>query len=162
MFDGGGIQIYGTEPYPKGSIKKCLSTFLSSAQLGDYAAIMAYTPSFGTPRTSGMFECIRGSIRRVYRLATTLGYGPRFLHSTGQLHKGGANNGLFIQVTVDCPAVELPIPEAGYDFWTLKMAQAYGDLRALLDKGRRVIRIHISGQDIETKIEKLAEVFEQL
>lgn len=161
-FDGGGIQIYGTEPHPKGSIKKCLSTFLSSAQLGDYAAIMAYTPSFGTPRTAGMFECIRGSIRRVYRLATTLGYGPRFLHSTGQLHKGGANNGLFIQVTVDCSAVELPIPEAGYDFWTLKMAQAYGDLRALLDQGRRVIRIHISGQDIETKIEKLAEVFEQL
>ena len=95
-------------------------------------------------------------------MATTLGYGPRFLLSTGQLHKGGANNGLFIQVTVDCPAVELPIPEAGYDFWTLKMAQAYGDLRTLLDKGRRVIRIHISGQDIETKIEKLAEVFEQL
>lgn len=162
LFDDGGIQIYGTESHPKGSIKKCLSTFLSSAQLGDYTAIMAYTPSFGSFRVADLFERIRGSIRRVYRLATTLGYGPRFLHSTGQLHKGGANNGLFIQVTVDCPEEELPIPEADYDFWTLKMAQAYGDLRALLDKNRRVIRIHISGQDIETKIEKLTEVFEQL
>ena len=79
--------------------------------------------------------------------ATTLGFGPRFLHSTGQLHKGGANNGLFIQITSE-PEHFLPIPGQGMDFGTLERAQALGDLEALLSRGRRVIRVHLPRPEV--------------
>ena len=89
-------------------------------------------------------EEIRRRLRHVTRRAITLGYGPRFLHSTGQLHKGGANNGIFIQLTYDDP-VELAIPGASYSFSQLQAAQAAGDLEALQSKGRRALRLHIDG-----------------
>ena len=78
--------------------------------------------------------------------ATTLGFGPRFLHSTGQLHKGGANNGVFIQITQD-EKEDLAIPGMDYTFGTLAEAQAQGDLDALLARDRRAIRIHLGGED---------------
>ena len=89
--------------------------------------------------------------KRMYnRLATTLGYGPRFLHSTGQLHKGGANNGLFIQLTAD-DAEDLPIPGAPYTFSVLKQAQALGDMHSLVSKQRRVLRLHM-GKDVHAEL----------
>jgi transaldolase / glucose-6-phosphate isomerase len=87
-------------------------------------------------------EKIRIAIRKRTRLATTVGFGPRFLHSTGQLHKGGADNGLFLQITAE-PDQDLPIPGWGLTFGTLERAQALGDLEALLAQGRRVLRIHL-------------------
>jgi hypothetical protein len=81
-------------------------------------------------------------------VATTLGYGPRFLHSTGQLHKGGPNHGLFIQITSE-DEVDVPIPGEPYSFSILKRAQALGDLQSLQSKERRVIRVHLAKNTAE-------------
>jgi hypothetical protein len=100
-------------------------------------------------------------LRERYRIATTVGYGPRFLHSTGQLHKDDAGNGLFIQFTADDPQ-DAPIPDGAgsshstMTFGVLKMAQALGDRRALLDAGRRVIRFHL-GDDVIDGLRRLAK-----
>tara|TARA_B100000959_G_C14618001_1_gene474976 strand:- start:185 stop:514 length:330 start_codon:yes stop_codon:yes gene_type:complete len=91
---------------------------------------------------------------------TTLGYGPRFLHSTGQLHKGGANNGVFLQLTC-ADGVHLPIPGADYSFGVLKSAQAAGDMRALEKHGRRVLRCHCKSTVKEGLIE-LEGLFKQI
>ena len=119
-----------------------LAAFLNQARAGDYVALMAYlAPS---AENTAALQSLRVRLRDSLRLATTLGYGPRFLHSTGQLHKGGANNGLFIQITAD-DAQDLPIPGEPYSFSTLKQAQALGDLHSLDSKHRRVIRLHLKG-----------------
>jgi len=88
-----------------------------------------------------------------------LGYGPRFLHSTGQLHKGGPDRALFIQLTVDDPE-ELPIPGEAYGFSTLKQAQALGDLASLQSTGRRVVRIHL-GRDVAAGLRRLKALVEE-
>ncbi|HIG18660.1 MAG TPA: hypothetical protein EYQ31_15995, partial [Candidatus Handelsmanbacteria bacterium] len=97
-----------------------------------------------------MLTALRQHVRDGRRLATTTGYGPRFLHSTGQLHKGDAGHGLFLQITCD-DEVDLDIPDepgsttSAVSFGTLKAAQALGDRQALLDSGRQVLRLHIGG-----------------
>ena len=122
-------------------------------------ALQAYVQP--TDETTAALQALRGCLRDQLRLATTVGYGPRFLHSTGQLHKGDAGNGLFIQFTAD-DAREAPIPdEAGSPdssmaFGVLKMAQALGDKQALLDVGRRVIRFHL-GNDVTGELNRLKE-----
>ena len=93
------------------------------------------------------FQRMRIKIRDAKRVATTLGYGPRFLHSTGQLHKGGPNSGVFIQITSD-DAEDLPIPDEPYTFGVLKAAQALGDMKSLSSRDRRVIRVHL-GSDVQ-------------
>jgi transaldolase/glucose-6-phosphate isomerase len=152
------------EPAPMTS--QALTAFLSQAQLGDpsarsnrsYVALQAYLQP--APETSGALLDLRTRIRDKQRLATTVGYGPRFLHSTGQLHKGDKGNGLFIQFTSD-PLRDVAIPdEAGspassMTFGLLKMAQALGDKQALLDKGRCVIRFHL-GSDVVGGLRRLA------
>ncbi|HET8618527.1 MAG TPA: hypothetical protein VFM27_06190, partial [Acidimicrobiales bacterium] len=85
---------------------------------------------------------VRLGLRDRLRVATTVGLGPRFLHSTGQLHKGGPGTGVFVQVVGDDPE-DVPIPDAGYGFSTLKHAQADGDLVALADRGRRAGRVRM-------------------
>jgi transaldolase/glucose-6-phosphate isomerase len=89
---------------------------------------------------------LRERILKATGKATTLGFGPRFLHSTGQLHKGGANNGLFLQIT-QADTSDLEIPEVEYSFSVLARAQALGDLDALLSRDRRVIRINLPAGD---------------
>lgn len=89
-----------------------------------------------------ILQDIRFELLKRTRSATTLGYGPRFLHSTGQLHKGGPNKGLFLQF-VDEPPADLPVPETDYNFKVLIRAQALGDFRALMERGRRVLRINL-------------------
>jgi len=136
---------------------EALSDFLSLARPGAYIAIQAYlTP---TAETDAALQALRTRLRDRTRLATTVGYGPRFLHSTGQLHKGDAGNGLFIQFTAD-DLRDVPIPdEAGspdssVTFGVLKMAQALGDQQALLNAGRRVIRFHLKA-DVVAELELL-------
>ena len=124
---------------------------LSRAGPGDYLSIMAYLRQ--TPEVDRSLEDLRRRVMERYRIATTLGYGPRFLHSTGQLHKGGPNTGLFLQLTEDQPK-DLPIPGKPYSFGVLAEAQALGDLQALRDLGRRVARVHLSS-DAATAIGKL-------
>ena len=123
-------------------IDSALTDFLAEVRSGDYVALMAYvTPN---SENEAALQSLRVAIRDEHRVATTLGFGPRFLHSTGQLHKGGPNSGLYIQVTTD-DAVDVPIPGQPFSFSILKQAQAQGDLRSLRDHGRRVIRLHIGG-----------------
>jgi hypothetical protein len=122
-------------------------------------ALQAYLQP--SPETDAALAALRRALRHRLKLATTVGYGPRFLHSTGQLHKGDAGNGLFIQLTADSPQ-DVPIPdEAGSSqsamtFGVLKAAQRLGDKQALLDSGRRVIRFHL-GDDVAGGLNLLTE-----
>src|SRR6266545_3410859 len=125
------------------SVAKGLSAHLAQAEPGDYLAIQAYlTPS---AEVGSRLQEVRTLVRDRLRMATTVGFGPRYLHSTGQLHKGGRPNGLFIQITSE-DKDDLPIPGSSYGFSTLKAAQALGDLQTLRDAGRRVIRLHLTGR----------------
>ena len=138
-----------------------LDGFLSQAGVGDYVGIQAYLNP--TETATKLLQQLRTGIRNRYRVATTLGYGPRFLHSTGQLHKGDRGSGLFIQFT-DTPARDAPIPDtAGQEqssasFGTLKMAQALGDKQALKDNRRRVVRINL-GADVPGQLKRLLSGF---
>jgi glucose-6-phosphate isomerase len=131
----------GREDKPD-SFSEGLRAHLNQAQPGDYLAIQAYlTP---TKDVGERLKEIRTLLRDRFHVATTVAYGPRYLHSTGQLHKGGKANGLFLQLTGNDPE-EIVIPGAGYGFGTLKAAQALGDLQALSEAGRRVARVHLKG-----------------
>ena len=153
----GGITVYGN--VSASSPGAALCSFLAEARPGAYVALQAYVQP--TPETDAALMMLRTRLRDRSRLASTAGYGPRFLHSTGQLHKGDAGRGLFIQFTADDPE-DVPIPdEAGspassITFGVLKMAQALGDRQALLDAGRRVIRFHL-GADVVGGIKRLEE-----
>jgi transaldolase/glucose-6-phosphate isomerase len=159
-----GIQVYGD--LSAHSPVEALENFLAEANKGEnesagrsYVAIQAYVKP--THETDKALQALRTKIQFNQRLATTVGYGPRFLHSTGQLHKGDAGHGLFIQITADMPK-DLPIPDqAGKDdssisFGVLKMAQALGDSQALKDAGRQVIRFHM-GNDVAGGLRHLTE-----
>ncbi len=110
---------------------------VDSAQAGDYLAILAFVPR--TPEIDERLQRVRVALRDRLHVATTIGYGPRYLHSTGQLHKGGPANGIFIEVVGDDPH-DLAIPESTITFGQLKQAQARGDLETLVARGRRVAR----------------------
>jgi transaldolase/glucose-6-phosphate isomerase len=120
-----------------------LAAFLErSVQAGDYVAFMAYADPTGAHEAA--LQELRVAVRDAHRVATTLGFGPRFLHSTGQLHKGGPNTGVYVQITVDDP-VDVAIPGQPFTFSILKQAQAAGDLESLRSHGRRAVRLHVSG-----------------
>jgi transaldolase / glucose-6-phosphate isomerase len=121
-----------------------LDALLGSVRPGDYVAIQAFVVP--TDRTWGVLEEARMRIRDRLRVATTLGFGPRYLHSTGQLHKGGPETGVFVQAFEE-PSADLPIPGQPYSFGELIAAQAAGDLAALRDRGRRAARVRL--QDLE-------------
>ena len=121
-------------------LDEAFKKWIIQAQPADYVALQAYLSP--KPETTIALQDLRLELLKHTRLATTLGYGPRLLHSTGQLHKGGRNNGLFLQL-VDELKIDLPIPETDYDFGTLIKAQALGDYQALKQRGRRVLRINL-------------------
>ena len=137
-------------------LETCLAGFLHQARPGDYVALMAYLE----PATSfkAMLRAVRMQIRDALRVATTLGFGPRFLHSTGQFHKGGPDSGLFIQITCD-DAQDLPVPGEPYTFSVLKRAQALGDLQSLQARHRRVVRIHL-GEKVKSGLDELLKAVE--
>jgi hypothetical protein len=141
---GAGVQVFGNlspEMVRAESVSDLLESFLKQGKPGDYVALNAYLPR--QQRFQDLLQRLRTSIRESTRLATTVGFGPRFLHSTGQLHKGGPNTGLFIQITSE-PEREVEIPGHNITFGTLLRAQALGDLEALQARGRRTIRIHFA------------------
>jgi hypothetical protein len=131
-----------------------LAAFLAQAQLGDYVALQAYV----APDESvwGHLQALRLQVRDHLRLATTLGYGPRFLHSTGQLHKGGPNKGLFLQLVAQDPE-DVAIPGEPFGFSVLKRAQARGDLGALRAHGCRALRVDL-GADVVVGVEVLSAI----
>ncbi len=145
------VDAYG--PAMGETVSEALLAFLASFQPGNYVSIMAYLPY--SHETDAALNTLRLRIRNGLRAATSVGYGPRFLHSTGQLHKGDGNKGLFIQIT-HTPTTTGEIPGEKYSFATLIAAQAQGDYNALQDNGRRLIRFHIeAGQNIPEIIRKL-------
>lgn len=125
----------------------------------DYMAMMAFVEQ--TPELDAAFEELRKALLEKRHMATTLGYGPRFLHSTGQLHKGGADNGLFLQITAE-PEEDIAIPGAPYSFGTLAQSQAMGDFESLRSRNRRAVRIHIPKDvSIVERIRELAGSVQQ-
>lgn len=147
--------VSGSDPISaanESGLERAFGEWLSKAQAGDYIALHAYLE----PRqeTSAALDAIRLALRDRMRLATTVGYGPRFLHSTGQLHKGGPNTGLFLQL-VDDAAADLAVPETDYSFGALIRAQALGDWQALTQRRRRVLRVSLGG-DVVNGLERLA------
>jgi hypothetical protein len=102
---------------------------------------------------------LRARILKAKKVATTVGFGPRFLHSTGQLHKGGDNSGVFIQITAE-DRKDVPIPGEPYGFSVLKEAQALGDLSALVNKHRRAVRLHLA--DPAKGLVRLRDIFKKI
>jgi len=133
-----------------------LAAFCRLARPGDYVALMAYLEGAG--EIEDKLQSIRRGLGKALRAAATLGFGPRFLHSTGQLHKGGPNTGLFLQLTASDPQ-DLAIPGEPYSFSVLKQAQALGDLQSLQNKQRRVVRVHL-GQDAKAGLDRLSKALE--
>lgn len=115
-----------------------------AARPGDYFAVLAYLPP--RPDVEAALQRLRARWQAALGVATTLGFGPRYLHSTGQLHKGGPDTGLFLVITTD-PETDLEIPDMGTTFGSLQRAQARGDMQALLDRGRRIAHVHLSRVD---------------
>ncbi|HML20378.1 MAG TPA: bifunctional transaldolase/phosoglucose isomerase [Aggregatilinea sp.] len=141
-----------------GDLVNLLLAHIGLARSGDYIAIMAYLAP--TERHQKLLDAIREELRHATTRAVTLGYGPRFLHSTGQLHKGGPNKGVFIQITVENNE-EIPIPGEPYDFMMLKRAQAQGDLQALQNKGRRMVRFHLPEGTVSAGLERVLEAIRE-
>ncbi len=156
--EANGITVYGDVAAK--NLNEAFHAFLAEAKPGDYLAWQAYIQP--TAMTTAALQKLRTQLRDRLKLATTLGYGPRFLHSTGQLHKGDGGNGLFIQFTSDA-AKDVEIPDevgeeaSSITFGVLKLAQALGDRQALLNAGRRVICFHL-GKDVASGLKKMSEV----
>jgi len=142
----------------KWNLDDYLKFFLKQVKPGDYIALMAYLQS--NKKNSKILQKIRELIKTNLRVATTLGYGPRFLHSTGQLHKGGVNNGVFIQIVSE-DSKDLEIPGKPYSFSVLKQAQAIGDYESLVMHKRRAIKINV-GSNIEKGLEELFKAIKKV
>ena len=150
-----GLQVFAPPSRTSAkSVESYLAGFLRQARPGDYIALMAYLDRSGEHDVQ--LQAIRTRLRDSLRLATTLGYGPRFLHSTGQLHKGGPNTGIFIQITAD-DSEDVAVPGEAFGFSILKQAQALGDLQSLVRHGRRVVRLHL-GRDTNTGLDYVLRV----
>jgi len=158
-----GIELFA-DPRNEGELKPkatnlvaALKAHLDRGKAGDYVAMLAYID-----RTAAHIEAMqkmRHQVRDTKKLATCLGFGPRFLHSTGQAYKGGPNSGVFLQITCSDPA-DLPVPGAKYTFGVVKAAQARGDFDVLADRGRRALRVHLT-EGVATGLPKLAAALEQ-
>ncbi len=134
------------------------SNWLSFGQLGDYVCIQAFLPPFSEIREA--VQRLRLALIRGTQLASTFGFGPRFLHSTGQLHKGGSNTGLFLQL-IDEPEFDLQVPETEYSFGSLIQAQALGDFQSLKKRDRRVLRINL-GTNVLNSLHQLNKLLKKV
>lgn len=153
--EGDGLKLF-TDAKNQGalsgsSVLELLKSHLGRIQAGDYFAINAYIEM--NAANTHPLQAIRHAVRDARGVATTLGFGPRFLHSTGQLHKGGPNTGVFLQITSD-DAQDLPIPGETYTFGLLKRFQAQGDFDVLAERDRRALRVHL-GPDVVAGLETL-------
>jgi transaldolase/glucose-6-phosphate isomerase len=134
-----------------------LRAHVNRLKAGDYFAVLGYIERNEPNRTQ--LQSIRESVRDKKHVATCLGFGPRFLHSTGQAYKGGPNSGVFLQITCD-DAADLPVPEKKYTFGIVKAAQARGDFNVLTERGRRALRVHLTG-DLASGLKTLQQAIQQ-
>ncbi len=157
---GEGLELYGDggDDLPAGSsVRDLLRAHMRRIGPGDYFAVLAYLER--SPETGGPLQELRHVVRDARRVATCLGYGPRFQHSTGQAYKGGPNSGVFLQLTAD-PVKDLAVPGRRYSFSVVEAAQARGDFEAMTERERRILRIHLGrdvGPGLDTVVRLLRE-----
>jgi transaldolase/glucose-6-phosphate isomerase len=162
FFEEDGVSLFSSDEYAatltsstsESSINGLLNAHIEQIVANDYFALLAYL-EMNTEHEKLLTAIRRGVLERT-GAATCLGFGPRFLHSTGQAYKGGGNNGVVLQITCD-NAFDLPVPGQKYTFGVVKAAQARGDFQVLLDRGRRALRVHI-GSDVRGGLENLASM----
>ena len=142
----------------EGALKNYLRAHLARLGAGDYFALLGYVEM--NVEHEALLQNLRMTVRDRKHVATCLGFGPRFLHSTGQAYKGGPNSGVFLQITCD-DARDLPVPGQKYTFGVVKAAQARGDFQVLADRNRRALRVHL-GSDVKAGLTKLAELVKQI
>ena len=140
---------------PRVDVVESVDRLMSQSGAGDYLAILAYLPD--VPEVTGALQKLRRALTEKHGIPTTAGFGPRYLHSTGQLHKGGPNSGIFLQLTSDHPA-RLPVPGWAYGFGILADAQSTGDLQALQALGRRAARVHLGESPAEGILRLAAQI----
>ncbi|MBX5453028.1 MAG: bifunctional transaldolase/phosoglucose isomerase [Acidobacteriia bacterium] len=162
IFQEGGLALYTSpELAAKLGSHRSLADYLRAhflqVQPGDYVALLAYLARDAAHIE--LLQAMRAQILRAKRVATCIGFGPRFLHSTGQLHKGGPNSGVFLQITND-DADDINIPGHRYTFGTVKTAQAFGDFAVMAERGRRIMGVHISA-DTQAGLNQLATVLKE-
>jgi transaldolase / glucose-6-phosphate isomerase len=162
LFEDNGIKLFADEKNT-GALKAgttlvgVLKAHLSRIGVGDYFAVLGYIPMNSANEEA--LQGIRHAVRDEKKVATVLGFGPRFLHSTGQAYKGGPNSGVFLQITCD-DAKDLPVPGQKFTFGVVKAAQARGDFAVLAERGRRALRVHL-GKNVKTDLAKLAKAVRQ-
>lgn len=158
FFEGDGLKLFTSSGYAHelggsdNTLSSLLRSHLSKIREGDYFALLAYVQM--NSENERLLQSIREKVLDKYRIATCLGFGPRFLHSTGQAYKGGPNSGVFLQITSD-DELDLPVPDQKYTFGVVKAAQARGDFQVLLNRGRRALRVHL-GKDVAAGLKQLA------
>jgi len=159
IFEGDGIKLFAdernatalNEAASESSLHGYLEAHLDRLAEGDYFALLAYVEMNDNHETS--LQSMRRAVRDRRRVATCLGFGPRFLHSTGQAYKGGPNTGVFLQITCE-DAFDVPVPGQKYTFGVVKAAQARGDFEVLAARGRRALRVHL-GADVKSGLQQL-------
>ncbi|HKM83381.1 MAG TPA: bifunctional transaldolase/phosoglucose isomerase [Candidatus Acidoferrum sp.] len=162
FFEASGIKLFADEKNAAAlkngaKLADVLRAHLSRIGPGDYFAVLGYITM--NPRNERALQGIRHQVRDAKKVATCLGFGPRFLHSTGQAYKGGQNSGVFLQITCD-DAVDLAVPGQKYTFGVVKAAQARGDFAVLAERGRRALRVHL-GKNVKGDLAKLAKAVQQ-
>ena len=157
IFEANGIQLF-TDPKNAAalsgkSLTDYLRAHLARIGAGDYFAVLGYVEM--NEKHEAQLQQIRHAVRDTKKVATCLGFGPRFLHSTGQAYKGGPNSGVFLQITCE-NASDVQVPGAKYTFGVVKAAQARGDFQVLADRGRRALRVHL-GKDVDAGLSQLSK-----
>ena len=149
FFESGGFALFTSDEYAarltaaagEQTVAAIINAHLGQIAANDYFGLLGYVEM--NEQNENLLQSIRTSVLKRFECATCLGFGPRFLHSTGQAYKGGANNGVFLQITFD-DEFDVPVPGQKYTFGVVKAAQARGDFQVLLDRGRRALRVHIT------------------
>lgn len=156
FFETDGLSLFapGRTPGANGTLVDHLRAHLQQLEAGDYFAILAYVER--NQRHGDALQAVRVMVRDRKQVATCLGFGPRFLHSTGQAYKGGPNTGVFLQLTGGDAAGDLAVPGKTFTFGVATAAQARGDLEVLAERGRRVLHVHL-GADVAAGLAKLAD-----
>ena len=162
FFEANGIKLFADERNTTAlaggeKLSDILRVHFSHIVAGDYFALLAYIRMDAAHEKA--LQAIRHRVRDTKKVATCLGFGPRFLHSTGQAYKGGPNTGVFLQITCD-DASDLPVPGQKYTFGVVKAAQARGDFAVLAERGRRALRVHL-GKNVKGDLAKLAKAIQQ-
>ena len=162
FFEAGGVHFFADEKNVAAihgglNVAAVLKTHLCRIGPGDYFAVLGYIPmNAGNEKA---LQAIRHAVRNKKKVATVLGFGPRFLHSTGQAYKGGPNSGVFLQITCD-DTKDLPVPGQKYTFGVVKAAQARGDFAVLAERGRRALRVHL-GKNLKTGLATLTKALQK-